>query len=335
MIRVGAKVAPDWFDRPDDLRFLKQVGVDYVNTYLSVVPGYNEAGGRASREGFQQVVDMLDEIGLKLWFPNTHWYHFNKTWFGQPGYEQEIENAQINAELCGEFGVPLMGIQVYAAAGREHYWVGHRDEVDGRGGYKLSRFKLSSMIDAPTDPDGPDREGLWERTIELYRAVVPVAESTGVKIATHGTDPPVPSLLGRPQVMINFAEFEHLFSEVPNANNGMNFCVGTRYESGEDIFDGIKRFGAGGRIFHGHFRNVRGRIPEGRTYQEAAPDDGDLDMFRVAKALNDSGFDGVIDYDHIRRLVTDGPAGREYIAFCIGHMRGIVQSLESMSKEPA
>jgi len=29
------------------------------------------------------------------------------------------------------------------------------------------------------------------------------------------------------------------------------------------------------------------------------------------------------------RLSTDGPEGREYIAFCVGHMRGLLQALES------
>ncbi len=50
---------------------------------------------------------------------------------------------------------------------------------------------------------------------------------------------------------------------------------------------------------------------------------------RNTKALHDTGYEGVIDYDHIMRLSTDGPAGREYIAYCVGHMRGILQSLDS------
>ena len=56
---------------------------------------------------------------------------------------------------------------------------------------------------------------------------------------------------------------------------------------------------------------------------EVIPDAGDLNMYEVAKALYDIGYEGCIDYDHIMRLSTDGPAGREYIAYCVGHMRGI------------
>src|SRR5260370_19487136 len=31
--------------------------------------------------------------------------------------------------------------------------------------------------------------------------------------------------------------FRSLFHEVPSKHNGMTFCVGTRYESGEDVFE--------------------------------------------------------------------------------------------------
>ena len=30
MIRIGTRISPDWLERPDDLRFLKQIGVDYA-----------------------------------------------------------------------------------------------------------------------------------------------------------------------------------------------------------------------------------------------------------------------------------------------------------------
>ena len=143
----------------------------------------------------------------------------------------------------------------------------------------------------------------------------------------HGNDPPVPSIGGVPQILYDFAAFDRLFAEVPSSNSGMTFCVGTRYESGEDIFEGIRRFGAQDKLFHVHFRNVQRTIPAGKGYEEGMPDEGDLSMYRVAKALQDAGYEGVIDYDHIMRLSTDGPAGREYIAYCVGHMRGILQSL--------
>jgi len=110
----------------------------------------------------------------------------------------------------------------------------------------------------------------------------------------------------------------------------MTFCVGTRYESGENIFEGIRRFGD--KIIHVHFRNVKGTIPKNGEYEEVMPDEGDLNMFEVAKALDDVGYQGTLDYDHLNRISTDSPQGREYIAYCVGHTRGILQSIEALKK---
>ena len=106
----------------------------------------------------------------------------------------------------------------------------------------------------------------------------------------HGNDPPVPVFYGVPQVLYDFDTFDRLFTEVPSEHNGMTFCVGTRYESGQDVFEGIRRFGT--KIFHVHFRNVHGRIPEQGWYEEGIPDEGDLNMFEVARALKEAGYEG-------------------------------------------
>ena len=187
---------------------------------------------------------------------------------------------------------------------------------------------LRDALGQPPPEDAPTGEEIWERTLKIFRTVVPVAESAGVKIAMHGNDPPVTSLWGVPQVLTDFAAFDRLFSEVPSPHNGMTFCVGTRYESGEDVFEGIRHFGGQGKIFHVHFRNVHGTIPGSDWYEETIPDAGDLSMFRVAKALHEVGYEGAIDYDHLMKLTTDDEHGRQYMAFCVGHMRGILEGVE-------
>jgi mannonate dehydratase len=108
----------------------------------------------------------------------------------------------------------------------------------------------------------------------------------------------------------------------------MTFCVGTRYESGEDVIEGIRRFGEQGKIFHVHFRNVHGTVPGDRMYEEVFLDEGDLNMRKVAQTLKDVGYTEAIDYDHVMRLSADQPAGRAYIAYCVGYMKAILQSLD-------
>ena len=53
-----------------------------------------------------------------------------------------------------------------------------------------------------------------------------------------------------------------------------------------DCVEGIRRFGEQGKIFHVHFRNVRGTIPAQKGYEEVIPDSGDLSMYEVARALH-------------------------------------------------
>ena len=115
MMRLGTRVSADWIDRPDDLRFLKQIGIDYVDIVLDMVAGYGDAGGRANREGLREVVEKLDRAGLKIERANTTSGDYRNAYLGRPGAEREIENLMVNAELCGEFGIPVMGIQCFPA----------------------------------------------------------------------------------------------------------------------------------------------------------------------------------------------------------------------------
>jgi mannonate dehydratase len=328
MMKIGTRISPDWLQRPNDLKFLKQIGVDVVDITMDIVPGYAEAGGRANRAGMQQLADTLDAAGLKVERANTLNRDYVRTFLNQPGQEQEIENLQVNAELCGEFGFPVMGIQCFQASLMPGFPKGLYSWVQGRGGYEHVHVGLKGALDQPHRTDAPTHEQIWEQTLKIYRAVTPVADQSKVRIAMHGNDPPVSSLFGIPQVITRFADFDRLFSEVPSVNNGMTFCVGTRYESGEDVFEGIKRFGEQGKIFHVHFRNVRGAIPSKNAYEEVFLDEGDLNMRKVAQALHDVGYTEAIDYDHVMRLSSDQPEGRAYIAYCVGYMRALLQSLD-------
>jgi mannonate dehydratase len=328
MMKIGTRISPDWLDRPDDLKFLKQIGVDVVDITMDICPGYAEAGGRANRAGMQKVTEILDAAGLKVERANTLNRDYIRTFLNQPGQEQEIENLQVNAELCGEFGWPVMGIQCFQASQFPGFPSGHHAWVEGRGGYRHLRVDLHDALDKPAPAGAPTHAQVWAQTLKIYRAVMPVADQKQVRIAMHGNDPPVSTLFGVPQVLTRFNDFDRLFAEVPSAQNGMTFCVGTRYESGEDVFEGIRRFGAQGKIFHVHFRNVRGAIPAKQMYEEVFLDEGDLNMRQVAQALKDVGYTGAIDYDHVMRLTTDQPAGRAYIAYCVGYMRAVLQSLD-------
>ncbi len=327
MIKIGTRIDPKWLDRPQDLQFLKQIGVDVVDVTLDIFPGYKETG-QLERESVEAVVEVVDGAGLKIERANSTNNYSRAIFLGEPGAAEELDHLVANVALCGEYGFPVVGIQCFQAAGFGGFPRGVFEWVEGRGGYRHLRVDLRDALNRPVREGAPTPEELWERTLKIFRATVPVAEAAGTRVAMHGNDPPVPSLYGVPQVLYDFAAFDRLFSEVPSPANGMTFCVGTRYESGEDVFEGIRRFGGQGKIFHVHFRNVRGTIPETGGYEEVIPDLGDLNMFQVVRALHEVGFEGAIDYDHIMELAGDAE-GRAYIAFCVGQMHGFLQALET------
>ena len=254
----------------------------------------------------------------------------------QPGGQGEIEDLAANTAILGEFDVPVLGIQVFHSR-QVVSWDDTISWPEGRGGSTHLRQDLKTALDRPSRPDAPSRDQLWEGTLNVYRQVLPVAEASGVLVATHGVDPPVPSVHGVPQILYNFADFDRLFDELPSPNNGMTYCIGTRYESGEDVLAGIRKFGRQDRLFHVHFRNVVGTIPDGGVYDEVAPDEGDMDMFAVAQALDEVGYKGVLDYDHPNavNLVGDDPQHKIYVAYLTGYNRAISQAVASASGQRA
>jgi mannonate dehydratase len=328
-MKIGTRIHPNWLHSEDDhdLRFLKQIGVDHVDITLDMIKGYAETGC-FKRADLHALVNRLDKVGLKIERANSLFSQYKEAHLGRPKGERQIENLCKIAEMLGEVEAPVFGIQCFLSAsfvqGRSGW-----SNPQGRGGYGYYAFDQNEVESATYEPTiRVTAEELWANIINIYQQVVPVAERAGVKVAMHGNDPPIPNFCGNPQILCRFADFDRLFAEVPSPNNGMTFCVGTRYESGEDIFEGIRRFGGRGKIFHVHFRNVRGTLPKNRGYAEVFMDDGDIDMHKVVQTLREVGYDGVIDYDHAMRIAGDTPHGRQYVAFAVGYMKGLLASVE-------
>lgn len=328
-IGIGVRITPEWLksEKDADLRFLKQIGVDAVDIELIMVPGYKETG-TFTREALRQLMDRFAAVGLRIERANDIGPSFKNAHLGRPEGKRELDNLKRNAELMVAAEIPVYGVQVcQAAVHTKQPKFGWSRKQDLRGGYDYPAFDLSaSRANTPPPDYTVTKEQLWAGQLAIYRAVVPIVDGTKTNLAVHGCDPPLYEHLGNPQVVCCFADFDRLFAEVPSRNSGITFCVGTRYESGEDVYAGLRHFGQAGKIFHVHFRNVRGMLPQG-GYAEVMPDDGDIDMVRVVRILHEVGYRGVIDYDHLIGLSNDDPLGKQYIAFAVGHMRGILQSV--------
>ena len=104
--------------------------------------------------------------------------------------------------------------------------------------------------------------------------------------------------------------------------------MGTRYESGVNIYDDIRAFGRRGKIFHVHFRNVRGQIPTHGGYEEVALHDGDMNMFRVLLTLKSVGYDGGLQIDHLPSYSGDNAFQGIASAYAVGYVKALLAALE-------
>lgn len=327
-IRLGVRFGEAWLKSPQDkdLRFFKQIGVDYVDIELSLIRGYAEHGV-FTQEDLRAFIDRLDSAGLKIERANALGSHSLNAYLNRPEGQQEIDKLKRIGEMLTNAEIPVMGIQACQAElhtqGRRIGWA----RMQGRGGYEYPEFSVPrAQAQAPKPKYKVTKDQLWKGLINIYKQVLRTVEGSKTMIAMHGNDPPLYEHLGNPQIICRFADFDRLFEEAPSKHSGITFCVGTRYESGEDIFEGIRRYGRQGKLFHVHFRNVRGTLPAQGGYSEVFVDDGEIDMGRLIQALDEVGYSGVIDYDHAVHITGDEPLPKQYIAFAMGYMRGLLNA---------
>ncbi len=159
------------------------------------------------------------------------------------------------------------------------------------------------------------------------KAVLPVAEKAGVKLALHPDDPPLAKMNGVAKLFTHYDGY-HRAEQIAAGSPawGLTFCVGTWSEGGtkmgKNVFEMIEDFGGRSKIFEVHFRNVSGPLPR---FVEAFPDDGYLDMYQVMKALRQVKFNGAAEPDHVPKLAGDSGILRAGTAYCLVYMRALLK----------
>jgi mannonate dehydratase len=143
---------------------------------------------------------------------------------------------------------------------------------------------------------------LWENLAYFLERVVPVAASSGVRMALHPDDPPW-SIFGLPRIITDGAALERVTSIIDNSANGITFCAGSLAANPKnDLPAIIRRLGNKGRIHFAHCRNIK-RTGVHSFEETAHPSEfGDVDMHSVLQALKDTGFGGPIRSDHGRMI---------------------------------
>jgi mannonate dehydratase len=124
-------------------------------------------------------------------------------------------------------------------------------------------------------------EKLKKHLFDFLKAVVPVAEECGLKMAIHPDDPPFP-LLGLPRVVSTARDVAELLAAAPSPANGLCFCTGS-YGSRPDnnVAEMVKRFGD--QIHFLHLRNTK--MEADGSFFEAEHLGGDTDMPGVVREI--------------------------------------------------
>ncbi|MDE0686693.1 MAG: mannonate dehydratase [Candidatus Poribacteria bacterium] len=210
----------------------------------------------------------------------------------------------------------------------------------GRGGSSYSTFDFSKYDNETLSEAGEvSREEAFDRIAYFLERVIPVAEANRIQMACHPNDPPAPILRGVERW--NYPAFDGLkrYAEIVDSPyHGFNFCCGTVSEGlddpGTEFYEILRYFGEQQKLFNIHFRNIRGGL---HNFQEVWPDEGHLDMHKVAQTLRDVEYPYMLMPDHAPGHSDDpAPPGvsgrvRQAWAFQFGYIIALIQAVNSES----
>lgn len=341
---------------PDNLAFARQVGATHIVAHLvDYFRGSDETGlenqptgsdrgwGLAgdpnrlwSLEELVSVRRQVEEAGLELEaienFDPAHWYD---VLLDGPRKAEQLENLKTLIRRIGEAGIPIVGYN-FSLAG-----------VCGRVTGPFARGNAVSVgMDGPFDVPMPEgtvwnmvyssdagagrvaaisHDELWRRLEGFLEAVLPVAEEAGVKLAAHPDDPPMPTMRGQPRLVFQPRLYQRLIDLSPSPSNMLEFCVGTLGEMTEgDIYETVHMYSRQRRLAYVHLRNVVGKVP---FYRETFLDDGQIDMIRVLRILQENEFSGVLIPDHTP-LITCPGAWHAGMAYALGYIHAALQAIQ-------
>lgn len=308
------------------IQFAHQTGITDIQ--FNMIGGTPHLPGEAQWE----YMDLLrlrtacEDAGLRLnAIENVPSKFYLKAMLGQPGRDEQIEHMQNTIRNMGKAGIPIFGYHFMPNS----VWR-TSTTAPARGGALTTAFDYDMVADAPLSFDRVYTEDeMWDNYAYYIKAILPVAEEAGVRLALHPDDPPVSSLGGVARLFRNFEGFRRALEDIGDSpNHGLDFCVGSWSEmSPDECLHGLRYFAEREKIFYVHFRDVLGSVPK---FREAFIGEGNLNMFAVMKTLHELNFKGFLIDDHVPRMVGDEGWVSLSRAFANGQMVTMLDVLQTV-----
>lgn len=340
------RVAVGQFNELTDekLRFAAQIGVNGIQMNNPRLPGES----RWEERDIRRLVDKTKAAGLKLEaIENVPTHFYNKAMLGLPGRDEQIENYNATVRAVGRAGVPILGLHFMPNS----VWRTER-RAPGRGGAGNTRFDMAevqgkskeqwrefmptSLGHAASMPVFDDKDGIidadqmWDNYCYFMDRVLPVAEESGVRIALHPDDPPVPMLGGVARIFKAPTDFKRAYERYRDSPSwGLDLCLGCCSEmpgGAANVREMIEFFGPKGRIFYVHFRDVQGTVP---NFIECFIGEGNYNPAEIMALLRKSGFTGFLLDDHVPHMDDDTEWNHRARAHAIGYMQGLLRFTEA------
>lgn len=313
--------------RPESWKIWKQLGVDHAITGVSGVLGRIERSQYG--EALAKVKAEFNAAGIEVAGVESHPVPAEKIKLGTAGRDQEIENYIAAIKALAEVGIPMVCYNWMAGLG----WYRTNTKVEERGGALTSEFSLEAAeAQGPTEWGTVSEEKVWDNMVYFQKAVIPVAEKAGIKMALHPDDPPLSPLRGIGRILTSAKNFEKVMQIVPSPVNGVTFCQANFIAMGENVYTLAEKWCKQNKVFFVHYRDIQGNA---RRLRETFHDNGPTDMARLMKIYHDSGFNGPMRPDHAPVLAGESNDRPGYMVqgniFAFGYMRGILDMIQSPS----
>jgi mannonate dehydratase len=301
-----------------DLRFAAQMGCSGVVVHVPGIPGDN---GRWEVDDLVRLRKGIEAFGLRLEsVENTPWSFYLDAMLGGPRAEEQIDNYCYSIRSLGDAEIPILGFCWMP----NDVWSTTFD-APGRGGARVRQFDLSQADqDGLTHGRVYHEDEMWATYTRFIQAVVPAAESAGVRLALHPDDPPVESLGGIARIFRDFDHFKRGMEILPSPNLGLNFCMGSWSEMGPGVIDSLRYFGELKKVFYVHFRDVKGHVPR---FEECFLGEGNVNVVEAVRTLKSFGFDGCMENDHVPIMLDETPWAPLSRSHATGYMMGLVNAV--------